>query len=158
MKPTVYLETSVVSYLASIPNRDVVIAANQQITRDWWETDRTSFTLYVSQLVISEALAGDKTAAQRRFALIADLPALTLTDETLVLAKLLVSQKVVPSQYFEDALHIAIATSNGMDYLLTWNFKHIANARLRTGIENVCRMAGYQPPTICTPQELLGKE
>lgn len=108
--------------------------------------------------MISESLAGDKTAAQRRFELIADLPALTLTDETLDLAKQLVSQKVVPSQYFEDALHIALAAYNGMDYLLTWNFKHIANARLRSRIETVCRWAGYEPPTICTPQELLGKE
>ncbi len=110
MKPKVYLETSVVSYLASAPNRDVVIAANQQLTREWWESDRDNFDVYISQLVISEALAGDKTAAQRRFKLIADLPALTLTDEMLELAKLLVSQKVVPSQYFEDALHIALAT------------------------------------------------
>jgi predicted nucleic acid-binding protein len=148
----------VVSYLASVPNRDVVIAANQQITREWWDTDRDNFDVYVSQLVISEALAGDKVAAQRRFESIADLPALTLTDATLELAQQLVNQKVVPGQYFEDALHIALAAYSGMDYLLTWNFKHIANARLRMGIENVCRMAGYEPPTICTPQELLGKE
>ncbi|MFM7175200.1 MAG: type II toxin-antitoxin system VapC family toxin [Caldilinea sp.] len=146
------------SYLASVPNRDVVIAANQQITREWWDTDRDNFDVYVSQLVISEALAGDKVAAQRRFESIADLPALTLTDATLELAQQLVNQKVVPGQYFEDALHIALAAYSGMDYLLTWNFKHIANARLRMGIENVCRMAGYEPPTICTPQELLGKE
>lgn len=146
------------SYLASVPNRDVVIAANQQITREWWDTDRDNFDVYVSQLVISEALAGDKVAAQRRFESIADLPALTLTDATLELAQQLVNQKVVPGQYFEDALHIALAAYSGMDYLLTWNFKHIANARLRMGIENVCRMAGYESPTICTPQELLGKE
>lgn len=135
-----------------------MIAANQQITREWWDTDRDNFDVYVSQLVISEALAGDKVAAQRRFESIADLPALTLTDATLELAQQLVNQKVVPGQYFEDALHIALAAYSGMDYLLTWNFKHIANARLRMGIENVCRMAGYEPPTICTPQELLGKE
>lgn len=158
MKPKVYLETSVVSYLASAPNRDVVIAANQQITREWWEIDSDNFDVYVSQLVISEARAGDKVAAQRRYELIADLPALMLTDETLELAKQLVSQKIVPSQYFEDALHIALAACSGMDYLLTWNFKHIANARLRVGIESVCRVAGYEPPTICTPQELLGQE
>ncbi len=158
MKSKVYLETSIVSYLASRPSRDILVAANQQVTREWWETWRNDFELYVSQLVVTEASSGDPSAAQERIRLIADVPLLRLNEAAVVLANRLIQDGSLPAQSLEDALHIAVATVNGMDYLLTWNFKHIANAVMRSKIERACRAAGYEPPTICTPQELVAEE
>ena len=155
MKPKVYLETSVISYLASWPSRDLIVAANQQLTQEWWQVRRQDFDLFISQLVIQEASAGDEGAAQRRLQVVADIPLLTLSEEVVNFADRLVKEGSVHQEAMEDALHIAVATLNGMDYLLTWNFRHIANATIRYKIERVCRLAGYEPPIICTPQELL---
>ena len=155
MKPKVYLETSIISYFTSRPSRDLIIAAHQQITHDWWENHRHNFDLYVSQLVIEEAEAGDEVAAQRRLRALSGIPLLSLTEESVHLAEKLVRDGPIPPKAVVDAFHIAVATFHGMDYLLTWNFKHIANAVMRSGIEQICRMAGYEPPIICTPQELL---
>jgi predicted nucleic acid-binding protein len=155
MKPRVYLETSVISYLTSRPSRDLIVAANQQITQEWWQLRRQDFDLFISQLVIQEASAGDEHAAQQRLQAVADIPLLTLSEETVAFAEKLIKEGPMPQKAVEDALHIAVATLNGMDYLLTWNFKHIANATMRYKIERVCRLTGYEPPIICTPQELL---
>jgi len=155
MKPKVYLETSVISYLTSRPSRDLIVAANQQITQEWWQVRRQDFDLFISQLVVQEASAGDEHAAQQRLQAIADIPLLTLSEEAVVFAEKLVKEGPMPQKAVEDALHIAVATLNGMDYLLTWNFKHIANATMRYKIERICRLTGYEPPIICTPQELL---
>jgi len=131
MKPKVYLETSVISYLASRPSRDLIVAANQQITQEWWQVQRQDFDLFISQLVVQEASAGDKQAAERRLQAIANTPLLTLSEEAVTFAEKLVEEGAMPRKAVEDALHIAVATLNGMDYLLTWNFKHIANATMR---------------------------
>jgi hypothetical protein len=155
MKPRVYLETSVISCLASRPSRDLIVAANQQITQEWWQLRRQDFDLFISQLVVQEASAGDEHAAQQRLQAIADIPLLTLSEEAVAFAEKLVKEGPMPQKAVEDALHIAVATLNGMDYLLTWNFKHIANATMRYKIERICRLIGYEPPIICTPQELL---
>jgi predicted nucleic acid-binding protein len=155
MKPRVYLETSVISYLTSRPSRDLIVAANQQITQEWWQLRRQDFDLFISQLVVQEASAGDEHAAQQRLQAVADIPLLTLSEETVAFAEKLIKEGPMPQKAVEDALHIAVATLNGMDYLLTWNFKHIANATMRYKIERVCRLKGYEPPIICTPQELL---
>jgi hypothetical protein len=156
MKPKIYVETSVISYLTSRPNRDLVIAGNQQVTQEWWHKRRAQYDLYVSQLVVQEASFGDATAAAARLQVLDGIPLLQLTEEGKQLAERLVRKGAIPKKVVEDALHIAIATSNGMEYLLTWNFKHIANAVMRAKIESVCRDEGYEPPIICTPQELLG--
>ncbi|NJR52115.1 MAG: type II toxin-antitoxin system VapC family toxin [Leptolyngbyaceae cyanobacterium CSU_1_3] len=156
MKPKVYVETSVISYLTSRPNRDLIIAGNQQITQEWWQKRRTKYELYVSQLVVREASLGDAKAAADRLEALREIPFIELTEEGKQLAEQLVNKGAIPLKVVEDALHIAIATSNGMEYLLTWNFKHIANAVMRGKIEAVCRDEGYEPPVICTPQELLG--
>ena len=150
-----YLETSVISYLASRPSHDLIVAANQQITRDWWEHRRVAFELYISQLVIQEVSAGNQDAAQARMRVIDDVPLLELNQAALALAQTLIQEGPIPEQCIEDALHIAVATVNGLDYLLTWNFGHIANAAMRYEIERVCRTRGYEPPVICTPQGLL---
>ena len=156
MKPKVYLETSVISYLASRPSRDLIVAANQQITQEWWQVQRQDFDLFISQLVVQEASAGDEHAAEQRLQAIADISLLTLSEEAVAFAEKLVEEGPIPRKAVEDALHIAVATLNGMDYLLTWNFKHMANATMRYKIERICRLTGYEPPIICTPQELLG--
>jgi hypothetical protein len=155
LKPKVYVETTIVSYLVARPSRDLIIAAHQQITQDWWENHRTDFDLFVSQLVIQEARAGDKQAAQQRFQVLEDLPLLQLNKDALSLARALIEAAAVPVKAAGDALHIAVATVHGMDYLLTWNLKHLANATMRNAIVATCREYDYEPPVICTPEELL---
>lgn len=155
MKPKIYIETSIVSYLTALPSRSIVTAARQQITRDWWKTRRGKFDLYVSEFVIGEAGDGNATAAARRLQALEGIPELKLSEDVPALAEELVRSGPLPSKAALDALHIAAAVSNGLDYLLTWNFKHLANASIRTRIEAVCRDSGYEPCIICTPEELL---
>ena len=155
MKAKVYIETTVISYLTARPNRDVVIAGHQKITRDWWQTCRKRFDVVASQLVVREASAGDSRAAQERLEKLATLTLLEVTEEAVSLAQELLSTGAVPEKATEDALHLAIAVTNGVEYLLTWNCKHLANATMRTKIEDVCRSVGYEPVIICTPEELL---
>ncbi|MBU4272027.1 MAG: type II toxin-antitoxin system VapC family toxin [Planctomycetes bacterium] len=157
MKPRVYLETTIVSYLTARPSRDLVMAANQEITREWWIGCRSIFDLYVSQLVFEEASAGDSDAARRRIETLRPIVRLDITDQTTMLGKRLVAGIPLPAKARADALHIAVAATNGMNYLLTWNCTHIANAALRPRIEEICREMGCEPPVICTPQELLEK-
>jgi hypothetical protein len=154
MKPTVYVETTVPSYLTAWPSRDVVRAGEQQVTRDWWER-RTEFELRVSSLVLLECGAGDADAAALRLAALDGLPVLAQTKEAETLADTLLREVPLPAKAAADALHIAVAAVNGMAYLLTWNCAHIANATLRPRIEAVCRQSGYEPPVICSPKELV---
>jgi hypothetical protein len=158
MKPTVYLETTIVSYLTAWPSRDLVMAANQEVTREWWTTRKDEFELYISQPVIQESKAGDPDAAARRWEVLQHITRLTISEDVENLAALLVVEVPLPDRALTDALHIAVAAVNAMNYLLTWNCTHIANATLRGQIESICRAAGYDPPVICTPQELMGRE
>lgn len=155
MQPKAYIETSVISYLAAYPSRDIIIAANQQATQEWWRVRKSDFEIYISQIVIQEAGAGDAEAASRRLQILQDIPLLDVTDEALRLAEKLIEQKAIPEKAAEDALHIALSAVHGMDYLLTWNFKHIANAAMRANIELICRVNNYEPPIICAPPELM---
>ena len=155
MAARVYLETTIPSYLTAWLSRDLVMAAHQQTTREWWETRRQDFELFVSQFVIDEAGLGDPDAARRRLELLADMPLLDASEKVYTLANELLTRVPLPPKAAADSLHIAIATVNGMDYLLTRNCTHIANAALRASIEVVCRENGYEPPVICTPEELL---
>ena len=157
MKPKVYLETSVVSYLTSRLSRDLVVAGHQQVTQEWWERRRDEFELYVSQIVIREAGAGDPNAAERRLDLLGGLAVLGVSEGALGLARALLTQGVLSPKAPEDALHIAIAAVHGMDYLLTWNCTHLANVQMRFAVQEVCLSAGCQPPAICTPEELMGE-
>jgi predicted nucleic acid-binding protein len=157
MKPKVYIETTVISYLTAWPSRDVVIAGHQQVTREWWKTAGNRHELWASELVVHEASAGDPIAARDRLAELDNLQMLTTSTSAENLAAELIDSGAVPPQAAEDALHIALAVTNGIDYLVTWNCRHIANAALRSKIERVCRDAGYQPTVICTPEELLGE-
>ena len=156
MKPKVHVETTVVSYLTSRPSRDLVTAAHQQITAEWWESRGPGFDLYVSQLVIDEASAGDEEAARRRLDTVKEISLLELNPGAMDLARALVARRAVPERSPEDALHIALATVHGMQFLLTWNCAHIANAEMRAAVSEVCLSHGYEVPLICTPEELMG--
>lgn len=155
MKPKVYIETSIPSYLTSSFSNDLRVAANQNTTIEWWETRRPSFDLFISEFVAAEAILGNFEAAQKRLEIIADLPKLAVTEAVRTLAKALISDGPIPPKAEIDAYHIAVAAVNGVEYLLTWNCAHIANAIMRPKIEEVCRRQGFEPPVICTPQELM---
>jgi predicted nucleic acid-binding protein len=155
MKPRVYIETSIPSYLTARRSRDLIAAANQELTQEWWETRKNDFELAISEFVSREAAAGDPDAARNRLAALVGIPELNITDEVDQLAQILMEKVPLPEKAQLDALHIAVATVHGIDYLLTWNCTHINNAELRPKIEAICRLQGYEPPIICTPQELL---
>lgn len=157
-KFSVYLETSVVSYYTSRPSRDLIVAARQQLTHEWWENYREQMETYVSTLVIQEAEVGDSIAARRRLEAIADLPVLELNAHVLDLAKSLVNMGPIPEEFFEDALHIAVAAIHGIHFLLTWNCHHINNPHMRPDIIRVVQSFGYTCPVICTPDEFMGGE
>jgi predicted nucleic acid-binding protein len=155
MKPTVYLETTVIGYLAMRGSGLLRVAANQQTTRDWWDDHRQRYDVFVSRLVIGECSRGDRVAARERSVYLEGVPILEVPPEADSLAESLLAGVPLPEKAATDALHISAAAVNGIEYLLTWNCKHIANPSLRPGIERVCRERGYEPPVICTPQELM---
>ncbi|MGA2260727.1 MAG: type II toxin-antitoxin system VapC family toxin [Acidobacteriota bacterium] len=157
MKPRVYLETTIVSYQTSRPSRDLVVAAHQQVTQEWWNRRITDFSLYVSELVLEEAAKGDPGAARRRLDLLKSVGVLAIDEEALALAQTIVNSGCMPETAGADALHVAIAAVNGMDYLLTWNCTHINNAEILTKLERACSNSGYRCPVVCTPEQLLGE-
>lgn len=156
MKPKLYLETTVPSYLTAWPSRDLIRAGHQQITREWWQTRRDNFDIYISQFVLDEAGAGDIEAARERLAALHDFPLLDITDEAGDLAAALVASLALPAKAATDAAHIALAAVHGMHFLLTWNCTHIANAEMAVAIEGACCEHGFSCPVICTPEELMG--
>ena len=153
---TVYIETTVIGSIAGRMHPNPLIAARQQASRVWWSDARTLFRLFVSQLVVDECLAGDSDAAQERIRELEGIPRLQITEPARDLANALMDGKAIPESEPRDALHIGIAAVHGVQYLVTWNFKHIANATLRDRINNVCRDTGHEPPIICTPEEIAG--
>jgi len=155
MKPSIYIETSIIGYLTARVSKLLVAASNQQVTREWWYDHRQKFELFVSRAVVEECASGDETAAAERLEFIAGISELDITAAVLELAGVLRSKVPLPEKAQIDAIHVAAAALNGIEYLLTWNCKHIANASLRPKIEKVCRESGLEPPTICTPAELL---
>jgi hypothetical protein len=158
MAERVYIETTVVSYLTARPSRDVVIAGHQQVTHEWWDTRRVNYELCVSQLVLDEAGAGDAQAAQERLLLLQPMLVLETTAEALELAKELLQAGALPAKAADDALHIGIAATKALPFLLTWHCRHLANAVMRPVIETVCKAKGFKAPIICTPEELLGSK
>ena len=155
MKPKVYTETTIISYLTGRPSRDIIIAAHQQITEEWWRTKRHLFDLYASQLVLREAGAGEEEKARERLNALEETELLEITENAVSLATVFIEKGAIPQKAAEDALHIAISVVNGLDYLISWNCKHIANAKMRSKIEQVCLSCGYEPIIICTPEELM---
>ena len=158
MASSAYVETSVISYYTARPSRDIVTAARQTLTQEWWEDARQRFDLYVSVLVVEEAKAGGVEAAQRRLVAISGLPILEINDDAERLGKRLMEERAIPFSRAEDALHISLAAVHGMDFLLTWNFRHINNAEMKARIRTVIESVGYECPVICSPEELGGVE
>lgn len=154
MKDKVYLETSVISYLAARMSRDLLIAAHQQVTHQWWNERRQLYHLVASELVVREAEQGSPELAAKRLDFLRGVQLLGMTADTHRLARVFVEKGAIPASYVEDALHIAMAVTNGVTYLLTWNCKHIANAIVRRKVELISRQEGFEPATICTPDEL----
>ena len=157
LKRSVYVETSVISYLTSKPSRTIIGAAHQQITKAWW-SKKQKYDLYISESVLTECMAGDPVAAKSRLGIAKDIPLLIITEQALHLAESLLEQKIIPKKAAEDALHIAIATVYNVDYLLTWNCKHIANPEIQRGISSYLNETNLSLPFICTPEELLGED
>ncbi len=155
MRPTVYLETTIIGYLAMRVSGVLRVAANQQTTRDWWDSQRQGFDLFVSRFVVNECSEGDPLAVQERLAYLEGIPLLQAPEDVNSLAEAILTGAPLPEKAAVDALHIAVAAANGVEYLLTWNCQHIANPSIRPTIERICREMGYEPPVICTPQELL---
>ena len=155
-KKSIYIETTIPSYLTAWLSSELVMAANQQSTRIWWTDYKDKFELFVSEIVIQEAGSGNLEAAKRRLEVLNNISKLDISIEAENLAIKLLNNAALPAKAATDALHIAIATVHGIDFLLTWNCRHIANATLRSKIETICRVSGYEPPIICTPQELIG--
>ena len=155
-KKTVYIETSIVSYLTARPSSNLLAAAWQKATVDWWDTQRGRFDLYVSATVIEEAKRGDTQAAARRIEALEDISLLPITEAVVILAKSLIREGGIPEKALDDALHIAVSAVHGIDYLLTWNCRHIDNAETKPIIRRICGAKGHPCPEICTPQELMG--
>ncbi len=152
--PIVYIETTIIGYLTAWPRKDPLVAGQQKLTREWWDRERGDFDLVTSAVVRSEAAAGDAKAAAERLDVLDKLRFLAVTPESVSLAQALIARLAIPATEARDAAHVGIAAAHGVNYLLTWNCRHLANATLRPKIELVCREQGFEPPIICTPQEL----
>jgi hypothetical protein len=155
MSQSVYIETTVVSYLTAWPSRDLVRAAQQRLTQEWWVRKRPHFELYTSELVLLESAAGDAAAAATRLSALDGIPVLAVTDAATAIADSLLAAGAIPTAASRDALHVGICAANGIDFLLTWNFRHLANAAMRDKIDEACELAGHRPPVICAPDALL---
>lgn len=154
---TVYVETSIIGYLTARSGGSVIFQARQQLTRAWWDWRRHTYELVTSQLVLDEAAAGDAAAARERQMLLESLPLLDVEHrEVQPLAERLIEAHLLPARASADARHVAVSTVFGVDYLLTWNCKHIANADMLPRIYRLLRQGGFEPPLIVTPEEFSG--
>jgi len=155
MKPSVYIETTIPSYLVARPSRDIVLAGHQVATRDFWHNRRQDFDLFISPYVIDESRGGEVEMASRRLESLKGIPMLSETPESDALALRLIARLGLPQKAEADAYHISIAAAHSMDFLLTWNCTHINNLQMLRRIEEACRDAGFIPPVIGTPDELI---
>lgn len=156
--PTAYIETTIPSYYVSRPARDVVQISRQSSTRRWWDGGCSGFQLFISQEVIDEAGRGDAGQASRRLEMLADIPVLEFNTDVENLARRLIGSGLVPASVASDAVHIATASVHGVDFLVTWNFKHIANPLIRQRLRQEVALSGYVLPVLCTPEEFLNDE
>lgn len=150
----VYVETTVVSDATALPSNDLALAGRQIVTRKWWMTAANRFDLFCSDVVKREAERGDSDAARRRLSALEGMAELKSSAEALTLAKKLLDGKAVPESYPDDALHIALAAVSCMDFLVSWNFKHITNAQTIPRVKQICAETGFPCPEICTPYQL----
>lgn len=154
-RPTLYLESTIPSYLAAKPSRDLLVAGHQQVTRDWWEGTRLKFDIYSSQVVIDEISAGDSTIASERLKLITGISLLRVTGEVENLASHYLDKLGLPTKASLDILHLAYSVAYELDYLLTWNCAHLANGIIISRLQKINGISGLKTPIILTPEELL---
>ncbi len=155
VKESIYVETSIFGYLTARSTTNLILAANMKVTQDWWENNSHYFDIYASDLVEDEAAKGDKEIANLRLNFLKPLTYLNITEEAVELANEFLLQSNLPPKANNDALHIALATVYGLDYLLTWNCKHMANAQIQKKLSQISQGLGYDLPVICTPYELM---
>ena len=155
MKPSVYIETTIISYLTAKPSRDLIIAAHQQITSEWWTDVRPQVDCYVSPFLIDEVSRGDATYAQKRLDEIVDFTVLEVNEEIEDLAQQYFAALQIPEKAKIDAFHLAVAAWHKMDYLLSWNCKHIASGRVQKMMQEINARLGVHTPIVCTPEELM---
>jgi len=155
MKASVYIESTVISYLLARPSRDIVVAAHQQITAEWWKIALPKLDPFVSQFVINEISQGDAGASKERLKAVSGFSLLEITQEIEDLANRYFKKIHIPEKARADAFHMAMATWHGLDYLVSWNCTHITSARVRIIVEGVNDSLGFITPTICTPEELM---
>jgi predicted nucleic acid-binding protein len=153
--PRIYIETSVISYLTSRPSRDLLIAARQEATREWWEKRDVSYQPLVSGLVLREAANGDPEAALRRLRICRPLARLAIDDAAQELAKALITTRAIPETEAEDALHVALATTARVEFIATWNFAHLVGPVAKYRLQMHLQGMGLAPPLLATPEELL---
>ena len=156
MTETVYIETSIIGYLSARSSNNLILMANVEATQEWWDNRRSQFALYISQVVLDEVARGDSAIAAQRLEILRDFPLLEVDQAVQNLAAQFLRQSNLPLKAADDALHIAVATVYGLDYLLTWNCKHIANAQIQKKLAQISLNSGYELPIICTPYELMG--
>jgi predicted nucleic acid-binding protein len=154
-KPTVYIESTVISYYTARRSRDIIVAAHQEITLVWWENVLPQLHPFISQIVFDEIERGDKSAADRRLKKVKDFDILEVKQEIVILADEYYKVLDIPQKARNDSFHLAIAVYHGLDYLVTWNCTHIAAGRVRSIIESLNHEKGYMTPVICTPEELM---
>jgi len=153
-RDSVYIETSVVSYLAARRSRSLIAAAWQEVTWEFWENHRTTYDLYTSELVVEEASVGDSTAVERRLSFLRGIPELPVDQEVSHLAAALLADGAIPAKAELDALHVAVSAVHATTFLLTWNCRHLDNPAAKPRIRRVCVELGYTCPEICTPLEM----
>jgi predicted nucleic acid-binding protein len=156
MSKQVYIETSIPSYLVARPSRDLLQAARQQLTHDWWNHERDKYNLVISQMVVDEAADGDPEVAERRLEVLKNCPLLDLSQEVNKVARAIMESALLPQKAVRDAIHIAVASVHQIDILLTWNCRHIANAAIMKELGDTISSSGYEMPILCTPEELMG--
>jgi hypothetical protein len=152
----IYIESTIPSYVVARPARDLIQAAHQQLTRDWWDLQRVNHKLFTSQIVLDEISAGERAMAECRLELMAEITLLDLTDEANALTKEILGSGLLPATADRDAAHIALASIHEMDILLTWNCRHIANAAIVGRLRKLVAKQGHTLPEIYTPDELMG--
>jgi hypothetical protein len=152
---TVYIETTIVSYLAADKNADAITSLRQEATQLWWEHRRPWFACFISEEVVDEAGAGDQEQVRRRLEALRGIERLPISREAGELAAAFLETGAMPQKAARDAVHLAVATCSGMDFLLTWNYRHLANAQILRRLNREAEKAGWRLPQVCTPQQLM---
>lgn len=158
MSKSVFIETTIASYYVARRSRDIVQAARQELTIQWWDLHRGNYELLSSQIVIDEIGRGDAAMAKKRLEMLASIPLLVITEKVVQMAEKLMADNVVPEKAADDAFHIACAGVHAVDFLLTWNCRHIANPHTRERIRDCFARHGLRSPVICTPEEFIGDD